>query len=369
MKFATFLALAFAALALVIAFVVGMSVLEYPDDVVFSKRFLSEEDQADQRNNGYLRKSFFFFSDKVKLHAWMFYPDRERHPNPTTIIISNAAVLQKDIRLNPFVESLTSAGYGVFTFDYRGFGGSDGEPRHVVEPQHQLTDLKSAIDFVLDFVPNVNKKEIGLWGMSLGGGHVAMAAATHPRKNLIKAVVVSEGMTDGFAVARNILHTIPGHQLFVAFGFVSRDLIRRLANLPPSYVPIITTKDTDEGLPNLLGEDASKRLEALLPLDQESSLGGWRNLIAAGSLAKIPFYRPVKYAADITAPVLSIITELDELHPVEMQQAFAAALPAGKSKVCLLKKAKLFDTLVKRFDETIECASSFFRENLRRNQP
>jgi hypothetical protein len=62
--------------------------------------------------------------------------------------------------------------------------------------------------------------------------------------------------------------------------------------------------------------------------------------------------------------VLSIITEKDDVIPASLQQAFVAALPAGKSKVCVLKNAKHFETLVLRFDEAVDCAMKFLREKL-----
>ena len=40
-------------------------------------------------------------------------------------------------------EALTAAGFGVLIFDYRGFGGSEGEG--TVSPHRQLQDLRNAV--------------------------------------------------------------------------------------------------------------------------------------------------------------------------------------------------------------------------------
>lgn len=76
---------------------------EHPEDTVFSKRFLSEQDEGTVSKDGYHRKygslvpildyqnlcwlisSLFFFSENVKLHAWVYYPNPTLHPNPTTV--------------------------------------------------------------------------------------------------------------------------------------------------------------------------------------------------------------------------------------------------------------------------------------------
>jgi hypothetical protein len=53
---------------------------------------------------------------------------------------------QKDMGLRFYAEAFASGGLAAFVFDYRSFGGSDGEPRHWVSPaQHvQVSPPKQA---------------------------------------------------------------------------------------------------------------------------------------------------------------------------------------------------------------------------------
>jgi dienelactone hydrolase len=110
-------------------------------------------------------------------------------------------------QLRPEAVAFARAGYFVVTFDYRGWGASDGrvvltkpptrgprgepftaevkEIREVVDPLDQTTDLLNVIHWVHG-EKQCDTKRIGLWGTSYSGGHVVYAAARDPR---VKATV------------------------------------------------------------------------------------------------------------------------------------------------------------------------------------
>ena len=55
---------------------------------------------------------------------------------------------QKDMALHGFADRFASNGLAAVIFDYRTFGGSDGEPRHWVSPKRHLEDWTSTIQYV-----------------------------------------------------------------------------------------------------------------------------------------------------------------------------------------------------------------------------
>jgi dienelactone hydrolase len=109
--------------------------------------------------------------------------------------------------LRPDAVVFAQAGYLVVTFDYRGWGASDGrlipakplpegrakgrftaevlEVREVVDPLEQTTDLLNVLHWVQN-EPQCDTGRIGLWGSSYSGGHVIYAAA---RDSRVKATV------------------------------------------------------------------------------------------------------------------------------------------------------------------------------------
>jgi pimeloyl-ACP methyl ester carboxylesterase len=85
------------------------------------------------------------------------------------------------------------AGYVALAIDYRGFGGSGGEPRHHVEPMDQSDDFRCAIDW-LECRAGVDPGKIGIWGTSFGGGIATFVAANDSR---VKACVAQAPILDG----------------------------------------------------------------------------------------------------------------------------------------------------------------------------
>ena len=68
---------------------------------------------------------------------------------------------------------LAGAGYRVLTFDYRGFGGSEGFRARIV-PEEQIEDAATALEYFAAR-PDVDGGRVAFYGSSLGGGMVAGA--------------------------------------------------------------------------------------------------------------------------------------------------------------------------------------------------
>ena len=117
----------------------------------------------------------------------------------------------RNASLEPYAERFAAAGFYVVLFDYRYLGDSDGEPRQLISIPRQLEDWKSAIAFART-MPGVDAERIGLWGCSLSGGHVIVAAARDKR---IAAVSAQCPMLDGHASARKVRKQ-------VGFGKIAR---------------------------------------------------------------------------------------------------------------------------------------------------
>ena len=64
------------------------------------------------------------------------------------VILGHGIGGQKDMALHGFADRFASNGLAAVIFDYRTFGGSDGEPRHWVSPKRHLEDWTSTIEYV-----------------------------------------------------------------------------------------------------------------------------------------------------------------------------------------------------------------------------
>jgi len=87
--------------------------------------------------------------------------------------------------LPAFAQKFAEHGIAALTFDYRGFGASEGERGRIV-PSEQVADIRNALTF-LQTRKQVAEERVGLWGTSFGGANAIVAAALDPR---VKALVV-----------------------------------------------------------------------------------------------------------------------------------------------------------------------------------
>ena len=135
-------------------------------------------------------KKVRFHSDGLGLAGVLFLPDTPG-PHPG-IVLCHGFTGIKELILPDFARRFADAGYAALTFDYRGFGESEG-PRGRLIPWEQATDIRNAITF-LQCQPEVDPQRVGLWGTSYGGAHVPYVAGIDGR---VKCAVAQVGFGDG----------------------------------------------------------------------------------------------------------------------------------------------------------------------------
>ena len=82
---------------------------------------------------------------------------------------------------------LAEAGYVVLTFDYKGWGDSDGAKTRLA-PYSRVTDVQAALTF-MGAQPEVHAARLGIYGTSYGGATVVFVAAIDPRVKCVVSVV------------------------------------------------------------------------------------------------------------------------------------------------------------------------------------
>jgi uncharacterized protein len=139
------------------------------------------------------KRTVKFYSESVRLEGDLYLPSNlkagERRPG---IVLCHGFTGLRELILSDYAKVFADAGFVAFTFDYRGFGGSEGEKWRLI-PLEQIDDIRNAISF-FEAQPQVDPKRIGLWGTSFGGANAPYAAAVDSR---VKAVVGQVGFGDG----------------------------------------------------------------------------------------------------------------------------------------------------------------------------
>ena len=134
-----------------------------------------------------------FYSGGIRLSADLYTPDDlVAGEQRAAVVLCCGYTGIKDLYLNDMGRRLADAGFVALTFDYKGWGKSDGAKVRL-DPFGRMEDTRAAITF-LARQPEVDANRLGLYGISYGGSTATYTAAID---NRIKAVVSVTGVGDG----------------------------------------------------------------------------------------------------------------------------------------------------------------------------
>jgi dipeptidyl aminopeptidase/acylaminoacyl peptidase len=141
-----------------------------------------------------------FYSEGTRLSGDLFLPD-DLQPGEARsgIVLCHGYTGVRNLYLPDTAKALTDAGYVVLTFDYKGWGDSDG-PKSRLSPYGRVIDSQAALTF-LGAQPMVDADRLGIYGTSYGGATVVWTAAVDPR---VKAVVSVVGIGHGRRWMRSV---------------------------------------------------------------------------------------------------------------------------------------------------------------------
>src|SRR3972149_8064441 len=128
---------------------------------------------------------YFMTSDGLRLHGW-YLKTKDKSRGTILQLHGNAENISSHVNS---VLWLALEGYDVFSFDYRGYGKSQGSP--TLDGVH--IDARAALETVLK-LPDINKERIFVLGQSLGGAIAVYTVANSPYKNRVKGVNNDRGL-------------------------------------------------------------------------------------------------------------------------------------------------------------------------------
>lgn len=244
-----------------------------------------------------MRHIVSFDSKGTKCAAWLYLPDEEG-PLPIIVMAHGLAAI-KEMRLDAYAELFSAAGYACLVFDYRYFGGSEGEPRQLLDIKQQHEDWNAAIAHACQ-LPQVDPKKVVLWGSSLSGGHVLKVASLHHE---VAAVISQVPYLHGPTSLRlNSLFKIMALGLHGIY-----DAVRGLLRLTPHYILSISEPD-QLALMNAPGES-----EGYLNLVPEGQFLDRR--VSARFALIVGMYSPIKVLHKLKMPILIQVGNNDQTTP------------------------------------------------------
>ncbi|KAL6758298.1 Alpha/Beta hydrolase protein [Haematococcus lacustris] len=218
----------------------------------------SPDNERLELGSGVVRTTVHFPCSGERCQAWLYTPRPSHRPPPPVIVMAAGLGVQRDHKLPGIAEHFASHGYAALLFDYRGWGGSGGLPRHLVNGRQHVLDYQAAMQHIQSshgFDGRIDPGRVVLWGSSYSGGH-SLVAASHPGPNQrhIRAVIAMEPYVSG-ALALKALFSAA---------------MSRPGRMPPSPAPATTspskpasdpalkathptvTMNTDQTMPQLL---------------------------------------------------------------------------------------------------------------------
>uniref|UniRef100_A0A383VDA3 AB hydrolase-1 domain-containing protein n=1 Tax=Tetradesmus obliquus TaxID=3088 RepID=A0A383VDA3_TETOB len=229
--------------------------------------------------------------------------------------------------LRHYAVQFVNSGFAVFSFDYRFWGDSEGEPRRWIAPSKQVEDWLSAVTFVqTQLSSSVDAARLSLWGTSFGGGHVVTIAAKLGSQ--VKAVVSQVPHLDSrLASSLNLLNRgMLGNSVLGATSWADRAAEKK--NGPYLYVPlagptgslaIMQLHDTE-----LAAYLQYKGLSIANSSGSPAQSASWRKFVTRACLASDPAmgtYSPIDRIHAATAPILIVAAKRDGLCPYAAAQA------------------------------------------------
>jgi fermentation-respiration switch protein FrsA (DUF1100 family) len=286
-----------------------------------------------------------FYSEGHKLSGDLYLPDNlPKDEKRAGIVLCHGYTGVKDLYLPDNARALNDAGYVVLTFDYKGWGESEGT-RSRLAPMSRVADVQAAMTF-LGLQENVDEDRLGIYGTSYGGATVVWTAAIDPR---VKCVVSCVGIGNGARWMRSV---------------------RR----PDEWVDLLARSKKDREARVLSGKsEYVAREEVLLPDRQSAELAAAARKNNPNAVGTIPLeyidetlqFNP-EWVVDKIAPrpLLLITTDDDRLVPPDESQALYAK--AGEPKrLVTLKGWGHYEVYAGRaFEEVMGETTAWFQQYL-----
>ena len=134
------------------------------------------------------KQAITFYSQGCRLQGDLYRPDDLRDGEARAgILLCHGYTGVKDLYLPDNAAALVAEGYVVLTFDYKGWGESEGPKSHL-NPHGRVADAQAALSF-LALQPQVDADRLGVYGTSYGGATVVWLAAIDDRVACTVSVV------------------------------------------------------------------------------------------------------------------------------------------------------------------------------------
>ncbi len=158
-------------------------------------------------DSGVTMEEVQFSSNGVALKGHLFLPPgfdpSKKYPGT---IVTGSWTSVKEQMPDEYASLIAKEGFVALTFDFTGFGQSEGQPRQVEDYKLKIVDIKAAVDF-MESHDNVDMTALTGLGVCASSGYMAHATAQDSR---IKNLVLVAPWLHNEQIAKSIYDMRPG---------------------------------------------------------------------------------------------------------------------------------------------------------------
>ncbi|MFH8798649.1 alpha/beta hydrolase [Streptomyces sp. NPDC017936] len=241
------------------------------------------------------RTDVVFAGEGATLTGTLFLPEHTDIPGPLPgIVVAGTWTSVKEQMADRYAERLAERGYAALSFDFTGFGRSEGAPRDVEDPARKVRDIHHALSFLAAHEA-VDGDRIGALGICAAAMYMSDSAAGDARVRslalvapwLHDAAVCEDAYGGAEAVAERIKAGREARARYQETGEVA-------------YVPVVSATDERAAMPYAIDFYLNPA---------RGGIPAWPNRFAVMAWADWLTYDAIALAPRIEQPTLLVHSE------------------------------------------------------------
>ncbi|GGK94781.1 hypothetical protein Ppa06_49120 [Planomonospora parontospora subsp. parontospora] len=222
----------------------------------------------------------------------LFLPEGvERAPG---VVVAGTWTSVKELMADRYAQRLAERGYAALSFDFTGFGESEGEPRDVENPARKVRDIHHAVGFLAAH-PKVDGDRLGALGICAAAMYMADNAARDPR---VKSLALVAPWLHDAAICESAYGGAEAVAEKIKTGREARSRYDETGEI--DYVPVVSATDPHAAMPY----DIDFYLNPA-----RGGIPAWPNRFAVMAWPDWLTYDSIALAPQITQPTLLVHSE------------------------------------------------------------
>jgi pimeloyl-ACP methyl ester carboxylesterase len=259
-----------------------------------------------------------FYSQGSKLVGNLHPSARAARRGPAVAVLGSWLTVKEQMP-SKYAPLLADAGFAALTFDFRGFGESEGEPREVESARSKAEDIGNAITY-LQTRKDVDPERVGVVAVCASAGYTALSMVYEPA---IRSVAMVAPWLHDDAIVREIYGGEAGVADRLAKARAARE--RYVTSGTVEYVPAASNVDPTAAM-YWPGDSLDYYLNP-----RRGRVPQWGGRFALMAWKEWLEFDPIALAARVRAPV-RIVTSEESATPSGARR-FAAGLQASHDVV------------------------------------